>query len=311
MDERMARLSANYMEVPLNRKAFTLIELLVVIAIIAILAAILFPVFAQAKAAAKKTSSVSNEKQETLAVIMYAGDFDDTMPLDCVWNASDAVYWFGSNPSRYSPWSYEIVPYTKNGGIYFDPQTGPNGNPTPGVSDSSWKAYNPEYGYNYTALSPITSTSANDAAHGFVAWHRTPASSTSLSRPAETVMLTTEALTNAESIGLYWYGPGTLLIDPFTVEAPDCNDIAPLCQANWGTGSFISDTWLKGNPLIGSNTGGVTFRTSNQAVVSFTDGHVKTYAPGNLAKGTNWYATIPNGQLKMVDSSQYLWGNYP
>jgi prepilin-type N-terminal cleavage/methylation domain-containing protein/prepilin-type processing-associated H-X9-DG protein len=61
----------------MNRKAFTLIELLVVIAIIAILAAILFPVFAQAKAAAKKTATLSNVKQSSLGQIMYAGDNDD------------------------------------------------------------------------------------------------------------------------------------------------------------------------------------------------------------------------------------------
>ena len=62
------------------RRAFTLIELLVVIAIIAILAAILFPVFAQAKEAAKKTQCVSNTKQTVLAAIMYAGDSDDVLP---------------------------------------------------------------------------------------------------------------------------------------------------------------------------------------------------------------------------------------
>jgi len=61
-------------------KAFTLIELLVVIAIIAILAAILFPVFAQAKEAAKKTSCLSNMKQMGLAFTMYAGDNDDGYP---------------------------------------------------------------------------------------------------------------------------------------------------------------------------------------------------------------------------------------
>lgn len=63
------------------RRAFTLIELLVVIAIIAILAAILFPVFAQAKVAAKKTADLSNVKQFALGTNIYLSDSDDTMPL--------------------------------------------------------------------------------------------------------------------------------------------------------------------------------------------------------------------------------------
>ena len=69
----------------MSRRAFTLIELLVVIAIIAILAAILFPVFAQAKKAAKKTVAISNQKQLALAVIMYGADSDDMYPRndDC------------------------------------------------------------------------------------------------------------------------------------------------------------------------------------------------------------------------------------
>jgi prepilin-type N-terminal cleavage/methylation domain-containing protein len=65
----------------LRRRAFTLIELLVVIAIIAILAAILFPVFAQARAQARKTTCISNVKQLGTACMMYAQDYDETFPM--------------------------------------------------------------------------------------------------------------------------------------------------------------------------------------------------------------------------------------
>jgi prepilin-type N-terminal cleavage/methylation domain-containing protein/prepilin-type processing-associated H-X9-DG protein len=65
-----------------KRNGFTLIELLVVIAIIAILAAILFPVFAQAREKARQAACVSNEKQIGLAILMYNQDYDETMPMD-------------------------------------------------------------------------------------------------------------------------------------------------------------------------------------------------------------------------------------
>jgi prepilin-type N-terminal cleavage/methylation domain-containing protein/prepilin-type processing-associated H-X9-DG protein len=82
------------------RRGFTLIELLVVIAIIAILAAILFPVFAQAKAAAKNTADLSNLKQLSLGVMMYTGDYDDVFPqgADAGWVA----------------WPIKVYPYLKS-----------------------------------------------------------------------------------------------------------------------------------------------------------------------------------------------------
>lgn len=79
-----------------KNRAFTLIELLVVIAIIAILAAILFPVFAQAKEAAKKTQSLSNFKQTGTATLVYLSDNDDTYPLSMRFNSAAGVWWNGS-----------------------------------------------------------------------------------------------------------------------------------------------------------------------------------------------------------------------
>ncbi len=293
----------NYTEVPLSRKAFTLIELLVVIAIIAILAAILFPVFAQAKQAAKAASSLSNEKQTALAVIMYAGDVDDTAPIDVLWGTSDAVYWYGSAGSQFSPWSYEIMPYTKNGNIFQDPQVQPNGPATAGVALSSYYAYNPQYGYNYTALSPITSTSGTGANK----WVRTPSAFTSISRPAETVMISSKSI-NSETSG-WWWGAGTLVAGSFTVEAPDCYDIAPLCVDNWGTGWWATNA-LHDKTVAGSNSLFNSQRKAGASIVGFVDGHVKTMQPGNLAAGTNWNPKQDSSQLVMKNSSAYLWGNF-
>lgn len=108
---------------------FTLIELLVVIAIIAILAAILFPVFAQAKAAAKQIAGVSNLKQLGMAYQLYASDYDDTtMPYQHVvdtgldpavvgWWASYSLTTFLEDPTR--GFSY---PYTKSAEVLVCPQ---------------------------------------------------------------------------------------------------------------------------------------------------------------------------------------------
>jgi prepilin-type N-terminal cleavage/methylation domain len=96
--------------------AFTLIELLVVIAIIAILAAILFPVFAQAREKARQTTCLSNEKQIGLGILQYVQDYDETMPISGWRNitAPDGA------ASCYS-WRYAVQPYIKNAGITLCP----------------------------------------------------------------------------------------------------------------------------------------------------------------------------------------------
>ena len=87
---------------------FTLIELLVVIAIIAILAAILFPVFAQARAKARQTACLSNVKQLTLGVMMYTQDADEVFPMGITAPGGN-----GAAPGS-SRWYQDIAPYTKN-----------------------------------------------------------------------------------------------------------------------------------------------------------------------------------------------------
>ena len=91
-----------------RRAGFTLIELLVVIAIIAILAAILFPVFAKAREKARQSSCLSNEKQMDLAILQYAQDYDERMM---------PRYYTGYN------WDQQIAPYIKNTQIFQCPST--------------------------------------------------------------------------------------------------------------------------------------------------------------------------------------------
>lgn len=113
---------------PVRRTAFTLIELLVVIAIIAILAAILFPVFAQARESARTTSCLSNVKQIGTAVYMYTQDYDEQYP-HCDYSLPatspsplnpDANGGFARRVNHYK-WEAWLVPYIKNVQIMFCP----------------------------------------------------------------------------------------------------------------------------------------------------------------------------------------------
>jgi prepilin-type N-terminal cleavage/methylation domain-containing protein/prepilin-type processing-associated H-X9-DG protein len=117
------------------KKAFTLIELLVVIAIIAILAAVLFPVFAQAKTAAKKSQCLTQERQIGLAATMYMGDNDGalyhhhedwvlddgTLISNLPTNVNDCVGGGFGNSQAEKPWAIFFQPYLKSRQILFDP----------------------------------------------------------------------------------------------------------------------------------------------------------------------------------------------
>ncbi len=103
-----------------RRRAFTLIELLVVIAIIAILAAILFPVFARAREAARATSCKSNLKQIGTAFMMYAQDYDETMVSGRPADPHTAAL---TNYHAYNGWPSHLQPYTKNKQMFYCPSS--------------------------------------------------------------------------------------------------------------------------------------------------------------------------------------------
>lgn len=279
----------------MKNKAFTLIELLVVIAIIAILAAILFPVFAQAKVAAKGAASLSNDKQIELAGIMYSGDTDDVAVPDETWGDPSAPLWYGQAGTEIMEWGWLIEPYTKNSNIYMDPLTSPVKSRT-GIPDNVTFAYATEFGYNYTYWSPVLSTVTTP-------WIRTPRPYTSTPKPAETVMFVNK--TRADELSL-WYNVETLLTDT-GVEPVDCNDSPAVCFSNWGTGNTFETQFQFTNVTEGAETGLNALRKSNQSIVGFSDGHVKSMSPGRLAAGTNWSPVLPSSQIKITDPNLYLW----
>jgi prepilin-type N-terminal cleavage/methylation domain-containing protein/prepilin-type processing-associated H-X9-DG protein len=111
-----------------NRKAFTLIELLVVIAIIAILAAILFPVFARARENARRTSCLSNLKQIGLGIMQYTQDYDEKFPVAAVCGPQlleTGVVSTGTTCSTgyYHLWWHEIYSYVKSTQVFICPST--------------------------------------------------------------------------------------------------------------------------------------------------------------------------------------------
>jgi len=161
-------------------RGFTLIELLVVIAIIAILAAILFPVFAQAKAAAKKTVCISNFKQIGLACMMYANDVDDVLPMD--------QYWVATPPTLQVRWEAMVYPYMKNGGTFQD------NNPDKGRATGGGGVYNcPSFPSPQLSQYGLHVNLAPDGAScPWTAWYNgaTPTvSSTQIDQPADKVYI--------------------------------------------------------------------------------------------------------------------------
>jgi prepilin-type N-terminal cleavage/methylation domain-containing protein/prepilin-type processing-associated H-X9-DG protein len=256
------------------RKAgFTLIELLVVIAIIAILAAILFPVFAQAREKARQITCLSNQKQIGLALMQYVQDYDETYPMDQWYTpVGDQVRWFDA-----------VNPYIKNGNKFaFNGRVNGSGGvwscpsfPSPQMA---------EYGVHLYVF-PDGAASWNGYAQPKTV------SMAAIDAPADRVAVVEKGQNDGNDSWLTFVPDEWNWTD--TVYANGQN--SPQQNAHWDidqTRNHDCDFQYSNNSPSWANYGQCgsmpRYRHSGTTNVMFFDGHAKAYARGRL----DWYKNI-------------------
>lgn len=258
----------------MKTRAFTLIELLVVIAIIAILAAILFPVFAQAKVAAKKTQAISNVKNLSTATQIYLSDYDDTFPLANIWNPQNnrtAYNRFVPTPAEQATaytdatginafncfYTNSLRPYIKNEGIYDDPvATSTTTIYSLSIANSMpYQNIKSNYAYAYNGLlNSLSSTAVVD--------------------PAGQIIFSQDGNRKA---------PGAWFANPY-MGCENANRLLTCVYKKGYAGCNTSDNGS--TSFVSRSSGGAGWDMySGHWVVSFSDGHAKTRKIGVRSKG--------------------------
>jgi len=262
-----------------RKRGFTLIELLVVIAIIAILAAILFPVFAQAREKARAASCLSNLKQVGLAASMYMQDYDEVMVISFN-SANNNVYDLNSNW-----WPYLLYPYFKSWGIFVCPDQGDSFH----IFSSgpfAWY-YNqmqfPSVGYNYSYLSRWDGACANSIG----------VSDAAVTKPAHTVAFVDSSFDWGANKSLGFAD----------VNAPD--------SAKWYPAPDVC-VWFNGwdwnaGAVEPSKYGSLAPRHSTGANVTWVDGHTKFQKWQALSAGTNFAPGVSEQGVVVLDPTTYAW----
>lgn len=262
-------------------RGFTLIELLVVIAIIAILASILFPVFARARENARRTSCLSNMKQIGLGVIMYSQDYDETLPANFPQVTNPATR--PPNPNPRGSVHERLMPYLKNDQILHCPSDTTDDN-SPGDRAAIWNASGSAYiwlSYYPTGFGFWPATNPT-AFWGLFQSEYTPGNPpvklADIAAPAETIGFAerrsrTEPLGQGNSDSTLDNGTAT----PTGGDSPDAN----------------------GN----AGQGGVSRRHLEGANYAFADGHAKWFKRGPIASGD---ATGANATINGV-RYYYFW----
>jgi prepilin-type N-terminal cleavage/methylation domain-containing protein/prepilin-type processing-associated H-X9-DG protein len=272
---------------PRRSSAFTLIELLVVIAIIAILAAILFPVFAQARNKARQASTLSNHKQIGLAMLQYAQDYDETFVQGSTYDSNAAYCASSPGGTCWNPgWADRIEPYMKAVGVLRSPSdSGHDGwdgfGPWISVTANALAVGVPGYGDNETlgivgAGMPWSMTASYPTAGGTNAQ-----ALANVNRPADTIMLAdkmADDTAGANGPGLDWLGNRTR----FQPVSMQMEDTATGTNYYGWIGAFIPNGKRPKDPSgkyhLGPQ-GGVSVKFNGLCNFTFADGHVKAMKP--------------------------------
>jgi prepilin-type N-terminal cleavage/methylation domain-containing protein len=311
--------------------AFTLIELLVVIAIIAILAAILFPVFAQAKVAAKKTAAISDMKQGVLASLMYQGDNDDSYMLSDSGSINGPGWGYG--PPDTVP--YQVMqPYMKNEQISVDPmdpwqslvQRVNNQCPYMSPACTNYSNATPtqiayaegvrsNMGYNFAFFSPWIYKNVNNQEYVGSA----SINGSQVTQPAHTMMFGT-SIWNRTGSGAPTGGGNWVVQTPCWNDA-NGNPLQPMSsyESYSGAGQVYDyttgwDPTPTGAAVYGflwpfyniTSTSAATGAQNGQVVIGWADGHAKSMPISQVAGGCSAYGT---SALKgnVTNPSQFIW----
>jgi len=286
-----------------STRGFTLIELLVVIAIIAILAAILFPVFAQARASARKTSCLNNAKQWGTAQMMYLQDYDETF-VQYVNYGSPLLRDNGTVYRAYQPWTQLCQPYVKSKDVALCPDMRDLG-VTISSGNSAQKVLYAGYGMNYGYLARYVGAGPNPGENNFQ-----PITLAAVNKPASIVLL-------MDTVGRdYADAAHTLVWTPIgtTVDPPDATYSANASYGGGWGGTCSDYTTYYDYP----GYGGASFRHSGGsyvakqmptggANVTFCDSHSKFYKVGGLAQGTTYSPTADCSTTQVINPDAYLW----